>query len=222
MQFVFLHLGHNDLEPILLVKSILKTNPQSRIFQISDHNTNRIDGVDELYRLDISPTNIMEFKVLGFSKIDVKKPTWFLDTDMLVVEKLPTFPRNAFLKRNFDLNVEFNPFFRGLNFQEHEYKTMGEVYPFLSCATYALNLNPFTDMIKIFKSLEFKYFRWFGDQEALRIYLSSNDIKFKILLEREYACLPEFFKRRRTKIIHFKGKDKSRMAVFANKYLELI
>lgn len=59
MQFVFLHLGHNDLEPILLVKSILKTNPQSRIFQISDHNTNRIDGVDELYRLDISPTNIM-------------------------------------------------------------------------------------------------------------------------------------------------------------------
>ena len=221
MQIAFLHIGESNLEPTLLVKSVLKTNPNSRIMQITDHATDKIDGVNEVIKIDIDPKNIMEFKVYGFSLVDCKMPTYFLDTDMLTVGRLPVLTRNGFLKRNFDLNVEFNPYFRGLNFHEHEYKTLDQVYPYLSCTTFAINVNPFREMIKIFESLDFKYYRWYGDQEALRIYLSNENLKFKTLHEREYACIPQFYKHGKCKIIHFKGSDKSQMALYAKKYLEI-
>ena len=50
--FIFFHVGDITL-PSLLVKTIRKFNPDSKIHFLTDKITNDINGVDETFRLDL-------------------------------------------------------------------------------------------------------------------------------------------------------------------------
>lgn len=213
--FVFFHVGDDLTQPNRLVESIRKTNPGAEIVMASDPDTPEILGIDRRANVKGDRKEIMLLRLAGFAGAQVDKPAIYLDTDMVV--KQPIDPKKilgnktaVLCRRTFQKEAIFNHNLRGMDFSEYKGRTLNEVYPILACATVTRDWKPWAQMVSMMDFIHPKFKLWYGDQEVLRLYASTEADEVDYITEGEYACLPEFEHTvyPTPKIIHYKGNRK--------------
>ena len=100
------------------VSSIKKNHPDVNIVQCTDLNTPKVDGTNMILRENIDQNKMMEARIFLYSKLNFNTTSIFLDTDMLLVRKIPieSFIDKAnifLLKRSFNLEGKPPERFRG-------------------------------------------------------------------------------------------------------------
>lgn len=213
--FVFFRTGTEDQlwYARLFVKSLRETNPDARIIMCTDSKTPVIEGT-ERFELDLDCEDYMEYRLRIYSELGLTTPAMYLDDDMIVLEEI--HPESMlkgkqalFCERFFDKDLIMNTSIKGLNFKEHEGKTLYQAFPFLACATVTQDYRLWSELLDILNHIDPKYRTWYGDQEAMKIWSKMNEVG--TLSESEYACLPEYLSGRNPKIIHYKGERKEQM-----------
>lgn len=227
--FCFFHIGSDSSCPQMLVDSIRKFNPNSEIVYCTDRHAPNINGVTHRLEFDGNPDEIMTFRLNSFASSMIIGPAIYLDTDMLC---LRPFNPAKFLEskdlyvceRSFGKNVLFDGNFGGMNYLEYDQMPLGEVYPYLACATITKNSEIWIELANICGGLSEKFRIWFGDQEALKIIAKrkSNE-QLGFIPEHTYACLPENMNHvTQVNFLHFKGPArKGLMLDFYKKIMEL-
>ena len=222
-RFVFFHVGDNVAVPQNMVNSIRANMPNAYIIMCTDHETPRVDGVDETIMGTYDRTKLMEARLKAFSDALVEVPAMYIDTDMLF--QAPVNPTELLgnkdvmvCRRSFHREALFNTKMTGFDMSEYEGDTMDEVYPYLACATITRDYKAWMGMHGLLTAvIPDKYKVWYGDQEAIKIMAQGMDqSKVGYLNEWEYACLPEFEDEivrvgLMPKVIHYKGDRKNKL-----------
>lgn len=195
------------------VKSLRETNPGCRIIMCTDSVTPVIEGT-ERFEYEWDSTDYMEYRLRIYAALGLDYPAMYLDDDMIVKgsinpDELLSENRVVFCERFFDKGAIFNTEIKDLEFNEHKGKTLYEVFPYLACATVTKDHTVWSELLDVMDYIDPKYRKWYGDQEAMKIWSKIN--KFGLLSEEEYACLPEYLSGRNPKIIHYKGVRKEQM-----------
>ena len=222
--FVFFHIG-DTFHPTLLTKSIKKFNPDSKIFYITDKKNKNIEGVTNTIRIDCNSDDLMTSRLLGFSELKLNTPAIYIDSDVLITKNIPNelFNQNEvyLCKRSFMIDSIINTSFKNMDLSEYKNKTLGEVYPFIACFTYATNYKFWEECYNILINLNKKFHYWYGDQEALRIINDQKKFNIGYLNENLICSTPEMLNETsKVYSIHFKGPDRKKlMSTFAEKIL---
>ena len=203
---------HEEKNINYFIDSIKKNHPESKILQCTDLNSPKITGVDEVFRFNINQNKIMEGRIFAYSKLNLNEPSLYLDTDMLIIKKIPfnLFIDKAeviLLNRSFNKESLIPEVFRGQTYKEHNNGTLSQIYPYIGCFVIANNKNFWPTCYEIYKTLEDNYKFWFGDQKVLKMVVNYKKFKFAFLQESEFACPPYFIDEKKAPfVIHFKGK----------------
>jgi hypothetical protein len=195
INFVFFHVGNVE-QPRLLVKSIRKFNPDSKIYFITDKVTENIDGVNETLRIECDRKNLMTSRLNAFSQLKLNENAIYMDTDVLLVRPITL---DLFLEHDVYLCLRshgkkniLNHQIKMLDLSEYENKELGVIYPYIACFTYTRNYLFWEDCLEILNSLDKKFHVWYGDQEALRIINDSKKYDIGYLDESSICNLPDF------------------------------
>ena len=176
-----------------------------------------------------NPDEIMTFRLKSFANSGIGGPAVYLDTDMLCLRSFDPAKvlgsKDLFIcERSFGKNALFNGNFRGMNYLEYDQMPLGEVYPYLACATITRNSGVWIELADVCHSLSEKFRIWYGDQEALIIIAKrkSNE-QLGFIHEHTYACLPENIHHvSQANFLHFKGPArKGLMVEFYKKIMSL-
>lgn len=211
LRFAFYHYGDCPVIPTILIRSLRQHNPAAYIVQCSDKDTPKLEWVDEVFRPEVDPNYPMLARTEAFSALP-HETTMFLDTDMICVqpldiEKILGSAQAAVCVRSYGLGAKVRA--RGYNCDLPEYrdKTYGDVYPYLGCAAITRGRPRFwADCARRMRAMPEKFWRWFGDQEAIRDTVNSGSFRVVPLHERTYACVLGKDDDPDPAIIHFKGK----------------
>ena len=212
---VFFHVGDDISYPQRMVKSVLRYNPDAYIVMCTDTDTPDVMGVSYRFDTEVDREEMLYGRIKAYARLawEMEGPAIFLDTDMLVQGEIdPTTmladAEVAVCRRSFNCDSEFNIELRGLVFDEHKGKTMDQVYPYVFCALVTDGPKFWEDLLAIYDTLDPKYRKWYGDQEALRVYAKSNEVA--TFPESIYGCLPEH-KTDDAKILHYKGAARKQL-----------
>jgi tetratricopeptide (TPR) repeat protein len=216
--FAFFHVGDDISQPQKMVKSLLRHNPDAYITMYTDKDTPDVMGITRRVDTAVNREELCYHRVKAYAETYASSilPAMYLDTDMLVqgeivVKDLLEPHRDvAFLRREFQRDGVFNVDQRGINFSEYEGKTIDEVYPYVGCTIVAKNPQVWKDLLAIYDALDPKFRKWYGDQEALRIYAEKYPERVSEINESVYGCLPEH-KTDDAKILHFKGEARKKL-----------
>lgn len=204
--------GQSENEINFFVSSIKTNYPNCNIIQCSDLDSPKIKGTDFIFREKIDINKIMEGRIFSYSKLNLKNTSIYLDSDMLLVRKIPfeLFIDKAdvfLLKRSFNLDGRLPKLFRGQIYEDHLKGTLGNIYPYIGCFIISKNNKFWKDCLKIYKRFNNNYKFWFGDQKVLREIVERNLYNFAFLNESDFACPPQFINQNKQPyLIHFKGK----------------
>jgi tetratricopeptide (TPR) repeat protein len=216
--FAFFHVGDDISQPQKMVKSLLRHNPDAFITMYTDCYTPDVMGITKRVESEVNREELCYHRVKAYAETPATLivPVMYLDTDMLVQDKivvkdlLPRYNEVTFLRREFQRDAIFNVEQRGLRFDEYEGKTIDEVYPYVGCTVVAEGVHVWKDLLAIYDALDPKFRKWYGDQEALRIYAKKYPERVSEIQESVYGCLPEH-KTDDAKILHFKGEARKKL-----------
>jgi hypothetical protein len=213
-KFVFMYIGDDVSQPQKMVKSILRYNPDAEIIMCTDKATPDVMGVTLRKEFDLDRNALMTSRLKAFAGLGLESPALYIDTDMLFVDRVDI--KNclgdqeiAMCRRDFTRDLGFNIVQGDITFEEYEGKTIDEVYPFIACATATSSYKPWEAMLKMLEGMNEKYHKWYGDQEALKLYAANH--KHGELPESVFGCLPELSEVHDAKIIHYKGKNRKKL-----------
>ncbi len=192
-QIAFFWTGENTQVPTLLVASIRNCHGQDiKIIQVSDTNSKKINGVDELITSKL-PKEIMTGRLKAYSQIDtLSNKTFFIDADSLMLNKInfEKFSNGIYLtkrSKNFIINHKYPEFY-----PEFENKYISDVMPFLFGAIVIINKeNIFSKLLEICMNLEMRFQRWYGDQVSLYNFYKKNNGFFSYLDQGKYLDIIE-------------------------------
>jgi hypothetical protein len=216
--FAFFHVGDDISQPQKMVKSLLRHNPDAFITMYTDKTTPDVMGITQRVESEVNREELCYHRVKAYAETPATLivPVMYLDTDMLVQDKivvkdlLSRYNEVTFLRREFQRDAIFNVEQRGLRFDEYEGKTIDEVYPYVGCTVVTEGVHVWKDLLAIYDALDPKFRRWYGDQEALRIYAKKYPERVSEVNESVYGCLPEY-KTDDAVILHFKGEARKKL-----------
>jgi hypothetical protein len=213
---LFMHVGPDVQLPTIMARSFRRHNPDARIVQMTDLASPAIAGVDAVERRPAPHRNIMLYRMQLFAEAPTSGPTWFLDTDMICNRPLlfegGGDPQVAVCVREFDRAGIFNHRGGGADFSEYAGRRLGDLYPYVGCATLLENSSFWAECLADYLTLDPKFFNWYGDQEAIRNVVQSGRFPVAALPESLYACLPEHQTPAMNPVIsHYKGRRKALM-----------
>ena len=216
--FAFFHVGHDISGPQKMVKSILRHNPDAFITMYTDEITPDVMGITRRVESEVNREELCYHRIKAYAETYASSisSVMYLDTDMLVQDKivvkdlLEQYKDVTFCKREFSFDAMFNTDQRGLKFPEYEGKTIGQVYPYIACTVVTKNPQVWKNLLAIYDTLDPKFRKWYGDQEAMRIYAEKYPERVSEMCESVYGCLPEH-KHDDAKIIHYKGPARKKL-----------
>jgi hypothetical protein len=209
--FVFFHIGSDISMPTMLVETIRLTNADTEIIQCSDAHSPAVHGVSRVDRGEYDPKHLMIGRLKAFAQLALTSPALYLDTDMLVVRPIDVSAllnqhRVSFCHRSFNFYGPFIGTQRGLDFSEYAGKPLGEVYPYVACATSTIDHTVWGELVQTLERLDPKFKIWYGDQEAMKVWASENSGAFSTHPEEVFGCLPEEKTHLKlARVLHFKG-----------------
>ena len=207
----------------ILTFSLRKSNPNSNIIQITDDISNKINGIDDIIIHSFDSNKFM-FDRLNSQILTLKKfgPTIFLDTDMIVVKNLYEIHKLLFKfdliiskrSKNFMLKESYND----LQFPEFRKKLVNEIMPYNGGFVACKNIESLELVQKYYLILNENYFKWFGDQIAIKRAIDEKKFLTKIVKEEIYNYSPVNYMdfKKEVAIYHFKGGKKE----WINKFIE--
>jgi hypothetical protein len=180
----------------------------------TDTDTPDVMGITARAESEVDKDNLMYSRMKAYSLLAIDTPALYMDTDMIVLNKIAVkdllADRDvAFLQRTFNSDAEFNIEQRGIRFDEYKGKTLGELYPYVGCIVVAKS-EVWKDLLSIYDELDTKFKKWYGDQEALRIFFERHSERVAVITESEYGCLPEYA-HADAKILHYKGEARKKL-----------
>lgn len=219
-------MGEDISQPEMLVKSILLVDQTARIIHCGDERTPHIDGVARRINCEGDRRCLMSFRLKAFADLGLAEPAIYVDTDMLCVTPINAaeLTKNnpiRFCARQFNLDWGFNGNFAGLDFSEYDKLPMGEVFPYVACATATTNSEIWRQLHEILERLDSKFKFWYGDQEAIKRYCAAADLHLEAgLPETVFGCLPDYPDfTAQAALIHFKGAKRKEGMIHAFKKL---
>jgi hypothetical protein len=214
--FVFFHVG-DTLYPTLLTKSIKKFNPDSKIFCITDKKSKNIEGVTNTFRIDCNTKDLSIARALGYFQLKLNSPAIYIDSDVLITKSIPNelFNQNDLYlcKRSFMIDSIINTSFKNMDLSEYKDKTLGEIYPFIACFTYAANYKFWEECYKIHINLHKKFHYWYGDQVSFKIIDEQKKFNIGYLDESLICSPPEIINKNKVYSIHFKGLHRKKLMI---------
>ncbi len=216
--FAFFHVGKDISQPQKMVKSLLRHNPDAFVTMYTDKDTPDVMGITRRVESDVNRDELCYHRVKAYAETYASSilPVMYLDTDMLVQDKivvkdlLEPHKDVTFLERTFDRDMGFNIHQRGVEYTEHAGKTMYQTYPYIACTIVTKNPKVWKDLLELYEGLDYRYKRWYGDQEAIRMYVEKYPERVAKIPESVYGCLPER-KGNDAKILHFKGEARKKL-----------
>ena len=218
-QIVFFWVGKKLSIPEFLVNSIrILYGKKIKIIQLSDENTRKIHGVDEVLRNSITG-NLMTDRLNLYSLVKTENNlTIFLDADSLLIQKLKL---NDFANGYHILQRETDSLsFINDNWPEYypEFveKTFKEIMPFLF-GVIIINYQKsfFKELLLICNELPKRFHRWYGDQYSLKKLYDKNPEKFNLIKDNWVHVVSlnkdgnvDIKTSNYTKILTFKGNTK--------------
>jgi len=199
--------------PLLLTRSIKNNFYNSKIYQISDINTPKVEGVDKLVIREKISENIMLDRAEAYRDLALLEPAIYLDTDMFVIkkfdiEKILRENEVIFLRRSFAKDTIFKTQQKGSDFKEYTDFTLDKVYPYIGCFYISKSFVFWEKFVNIYKKLNKKFYKWYGDQEVIRIISGEEEIIFSEVNESKFACPPKHWNKINDPIIiHAKGDN---------------
>ena len=190
MRFCFFFFGNDLTMPEQMVRSIKRFHHDAEILQLTNQSTPAVAGVTSVVRAAFDESEPMFARsALYASVVESGEPVCFLDADMLLVRPFPggefLNPQVVYLcERYFNRSSLVNTRFAGLNLCEHEGKTLHEAWPYLGCFIVTASVFGLLQIHEIYKNLPSKLRRWYGDQEALRIFAARNPTRVSYVSER--------------------------------------
>ena len=229
LTFCFFHIGSDSSCPQMLVDSIRKFNPNSKIVYCTDNSSPNINGVTHRLEFQGNPDEIMTFRLKSFANSGIGGPAVYLDTDMLCLRSFDPAKvlgsKDLYIcERSFGRDALFNGNFRGMNYLEYDRMPFGEVYPYLACTTITRNSEAWIELADVCDGLSEKFRIWYGDQEALKIIAKrKSKEQLGLIPEHTYACLPENMNYvSQATFLHFKGPARKGLMIdFYKKIMEL-
>ena len=218
MNFSFIYLyGSNTQMGEKISYSIKKNHPSSKIIQITNFSEKKISGVDYVERFHFSNDTIMYDFIKSQIKI-IKKygPTVFLDADMLIIKPIDKFFSDkkfdfSITKRSLEYNNRYiNPKLHKENFPELIGKKWGDIMPYNAGIYYCNKAESLDYMLSVFNSMSKNFYKWYGDQIALKELVKSKKFKINFFEGEVYNYTPKssFEDFTKKKVLHFKGKTK--------------
>jgi hypothetical protein len=177
----FFWVGNNIDIPSIYVKSIrLIYGDNIIIFQLTDHTTVEVEGIDKVLRNKLSK-NIMVARLEAYSMINFNNEhVLFTDADSLMINKYDIFNVDDIILLPRSHSFKMNP-----NFPEYypEFidKNSGDLMPYLFGAIVARNSNIFEILLRILISMPDRFHRWYGDQISLAFAVKNSLFKFSLL-----------------------------------------
>ena len=213
--YVFFYVGDDVTQPAMLAKSIRLADESAHIIHCGDRHTPPISDVSMRVDFEGERRRIMSFRLKAFADLGLVEPAIYIDTDMLCVNpinsaELTKDNPTRFCTRKFNLDWSFNGNFGGLDFREYDKKPIGDVYPYVACATATVNADVWQQLYDILETLHPKFKLWYGDQEAMKQYcIGARLCPDAGLPETIYGCLPEQTAYvPHASLIHFKGASR--------------
>lgn len=211
-RFVFFHVGADVSFPTKMVASLKAVMPDAHVTMCTDDATPEVPGVDQYKYSQGNYEELMYWRTKAFAQARITQPSAYIDTDMLFV--LPVDPAAilgerevVFCRRSFDRDVGFNGLQRDGIFKKYHGIPLGTLYPYLGCMTITKNYHAWKGMAILMGFMEEPLRKWYGDQEALKVY---SHMLYPELVgemeEKEYACLPDrVVDGDVPRILHYKG-----------------
>ncbi len=213
MTAAFLHVGGDLSLPTILVASLRKVMPSTRVVQLSDRTTAPVPGVDEVRRRDWDGNRLMTFRLEHYAALP--EASWLLlDTDMVVQADVSTVFE---LDRQFDVAMHRRestivrpPAWE--EFPELLGQDLAAFMPYNTGVIFSRTARFWSVAVERLAGLEDRYHRWFGDQVAVR--MAAETGLFRVLdLHPAFNFTPqqESDDVRRAYIVHYKGIRKAWM-----------
>ncbi len=210
--YAFFFVGNDISQPQMLVDSIRWVDSQAEIVHCADAGTPQINGVSRRVDVDGDRRRLMTYRLRAFRESGINRPAIYIDTDMLCVRPIDAAALCRehpirFCARQFSVDAGFNGRFGGMDFMEYDGHPLGQVYPFVACATVAPDSGVWASLGRELSSINPKFSIWYGDQEAMRLFAERNGIlPSHGLPETVFGCLPEQSEYLSSaSLIHFKG-----------------
>jgi glycosyltransferase involved in cell wall biosynthesis len=211
--------GKSTEMPALFVNNLRALDwPELEICQLTDHQTNEVEGVDQVIRNNL-PDELMLARMISYQqapKVDGVQA--FLDVDTVCFQRfrLPAEleKKHVLIERQDDFYLnnkwpEWYPEFTG--------KKAKELMPFIGGCIFSYDPNEiFTDALEIYHALPQRFHRWYGDQIALNVYFKANEEKCAIVPEDIYllsidnSLTPNEIRKMMwsgVQVAHFKGAE---------------
>ena len=228
-QLVFYWSGENIEIPSILVKSVLISNEGLKIIQVTDENTDTVEGVNEVVRIDKSDNIIMD-RIKGWSLIETtNNKTLFIDADTIFLKKIDfkKFQKGNYLYKRTTSQI-FNSKYESVYPELANKETLGTM-PFLGGIVIIINEDNFFKELKtLSQNLSPNLKKWFGDQILLKnIYEKKH--KFFNLIDENFVKVVELDKSSKkinlnlsklNTAITFKGSSKKYMGFVFNQMLK--
>lgn len=218
--------GSIDVPTMLVnaVKHIYQSHAE--IVFLTDQVTPCPERIDRLIRYDFSSNSLMHSRLQAYSWFQPQGPTIYIDCDMLparvIDQKFIESMKGSYglCLRSYNKHALFNSSFRGLDFSFYKGMSLGEVFPILASFSYAEDNKLWTYCLKYFESLPAVFYKWYGDQEAMkRLYQSKELSNIRLVEERIVSRLPEDKSEDTPLFIHFKGNRKDLMQEYYDKII---
>ena len=187
-QIVFFWVGENLSIPNYFVNSIKKISQRNfRIIQVTDFNTQRIEGVTNCLRTEL-PNDIMTARLKAYSLVETaSSKTIFCDADSLMINSFNFlgFKKGYHIMRRVENDIINHNYPE--HFPEFENKYFMDFMPFLFGAIIINQEKNFFNILhNICLKLPSRFHRWYGDQISLHIYYLDNKSKFNFFAQQKY------------------------------------
>ena len=222
MNFAFTYI-YSDIFDMgsILSYSIKKYHKNSKIIQISDQKTKKIELADFVERFNFNKSQFIFDSMKSKREISNKYgPTIFLDADMILLDSIEDF----FSDDKFNFSITRRPLnqhdriikdtkIHREKFPELINKKLNVEMPVNAGIFFCKNIELMDYMISVFSVMTKNYYRWYGDQIALRELLKKYKKDIKIFDGDIFNYTPTSLIDNidNKKVLHFKGGNRKLM-----------
>jgi len=186
---VFFWIGEDIDIPNCLVQSIkISMDDNVRIVQLTNRTSPEVIGVNYVKRFDLS-NEIMLARLEAYSQYDPETEiTFFCDADSIFIREieLPFSHKKIFLIRrtdDFKISHTYPEFY-----PEFINKNANDIMPYLfgMIVTRFNQKNFFKSLLNICLKLPDRFYRWYGDQYSLKLFIDQGFDDYELLNNQNY------------------------------------
>lgn len=213
MRIAFLHVEDERNNPgrarklaEIMVASVRKVVAEPYLIQMTDSDTPKLEGVDEISRLEMDHPNFMVYRLTHLTRF--RGDMMILDTDVMVLQD----PSHVF-KMAFDVALTKRD--KHIISKRMGYTADDPWMPFNTGVMFSRSRDFWKDALEYCKTLEDRHQKWFGDQISVAeiVYRRKYDVAVLPCDDWNYSPASSDEPLDGRKIVHFKGESRKQWMI---------